>query len=145
MTLMLRDPILTDPFRAMDGFFGRVMGNGNRVTGWVPVLDVREAEGEYLVLVDLPGVKSEDVTIEVNDQVLTVSGSRVPVETGEAQFVERPYGSFVRTLTLPKGVDSDNIAANYSDGVLELRIPKPADFKPKKIEIGASSHKAIER
>ncbi len=142
MTLVLRDPILTDPFRAMDDFFGRVMGNGNRVTGWAPVLDVREAEGEYLVLVDLPGVKSEDVTIEVNDEVLTISGSRVPVETGEAQRVERPYGSFVRTLTLPKGIDSENIVADYHDGVLELHIPKPAEQKPKKIAIGGGSQQA---
>ena len=143
MTLMLRDPILSEPFRLMDDFFGRVAGNGNRVTGWVPVLDVREAEEEYLVLVDLPGVKSEDVTIELHDQVLTISGSRVPVETGEVQRVERPYGSFVRSLTLPKGVDSENIVADYHDGVLELHIPKPAAAKPKRISIGGGTQKAL--
>jgi HSP20 family protein len=96
-------------------------------------------------MVDLPGVKSEDVTIELNDQVLTISGSRVPVETGESQLVERPYGSFVRNLTLPKGVDSDQIKADYHDGVLELHIPKPAEQKPKKIAISTSSQKQIEK
>jgi HSP20 family protein len=144
-TLMVRDPFLASPLRLMDEFL-RSSGNGNRVTGYTPVLDVRETPDEYLALVDLPGVKSEDVTIEVNDQVLTISGMRVPVETGETQLVERPYGSFVRSLTLPKGVNSDEIRADYKDGVLELHIPKPAEVKPKKIQIGTSSQqKQIEK
>jgi HSP20 family protein len=143
-TLMVRDPFLAAPFRLLDEMF-RTSGNGSRVTGFTPLLDVRETEDEYLVMVDLPGVKSEDVTIELNDQVLTISGSRVPVETGESQLVERPYGSFVRNLTLPKGVDSDQIKADYHDGVLELHIPKPAEQKPKKIAISTSSQKQIEK
>ena len=143
-TLMVRDPFLAAPFRLLDEMF-RTSGNGSRVTGFTPLLDVRETEDEYLVMVDLPGVKSEDVTIELNDQVLTISGSRVPVETGESQLVERPYGSFVRNLTLPKGVDSDQIKADYHDGVLELHIPKPAEQKPKKITIGSGGKKAIEK
>jgi HSP20 family protein len=143
-TLMVRDPFLASPLRLMDELL-RSSGNGNRATSYTPVLDVRETRDEYLALVDLPGVKSEDVTIEVNDQVLTISGSRVPVETGETQLVERPYGSFVRSLTLPKGVNSDEIKADYKDGVLEVHIPKPAEVKPKKIQIGTSSQKQIEK
>jgi HSP20 family protein len=142
-TLMVRDPFLAAPFRLLDEFF-RTSGNGSRVTGFTPVLDVRETEDDYLVMVDLPGVKSQDVSIEVNEQVLTISGSRAPVET-EAQLVERPYGSFVRNLTLPKGVDSEQIKADYSDGVLTLHIPKPAEIKPKKIAIGAGSQKQLEK
>ena len=141
-SLLLRDPLFTEPFRLMDEVFGRAAG-GNRVTGWIPTMDVHETTDEYLVLVDLPGVKSEDVTIELNDQVLSISGTRVPVETGEVQRNERPYGSFVRNLTLPKGVDSDNIVADYSDGVLTLHIPKPAEAKPKRIAIAGGSQKAI--
>jgi HSP20 family protein len=132
------------PFRLLDEFF-RAGGNGSRVTGLTPLLDVRETEDEYLVMVDLPGVKSEDVTIEFNDQVLTISGSRVPVETGQSQLVERPYGSFVRNLTLPKGVDGDQIKADYHDGVLELHIPKPAEIKPKKIAISSGPQKQTEK
>ena len=143
-TLMVRDPFLAAPFRLLDEMF-RTSGNGSRVTGFTPLLDVRETEDEYLVMVDLPGVKSEDVTIELNDQVLTISGSRVPVETGESQLVERPYGSFARTLTLPQGIDTDTIEAGHQDGVLELRIPKPAEQKPKKIAIITSSQKQIEK
>jgi HSP20 family protein len=143
-TLMVRDPFLAAPFRLLDEMF-RTSGNGGRVTGFTPPLDVRETEDEYLVMVDLPGVKSEDVTIELDDQVLTISGSRVPVETGQSQLVERPYGSFVRSLTLPKGVDSEQIEADYHDGVLELHIPKPAEIKPKKIAISSGSQKQIEK
>lgn len=142
--LLLRDPLFAAPFRMMDEFL-RAPASGSRVTGFTPQLDVHETEDEYLVLVDLPGVKSEDVSIELNDQVLTVSGSRVPIETSSSPLVERPYGSFTRTLTLPKGVDGDAIVANYADGVLELHIPKPVEAKPKRIAIGAGSQKQIEK
>jgi HSP20 family protein len=144
MALMLRDPIFAD-LRLIDDLFGRRFGNGNRVTGFVPALDVRETEDGYLVLVDLPGIKSEDVAVELIDQVLTISGSRAPVETGEAQRLERPSGSFVRRLTLPKGVDSEKVMAEYKEGVLEVRIPKRAEAKPKRIAISGTSQKAIEQ
>jgi len=141
--LLIRDPFLAAPFRLMDELL-RSSGNGNRVTGFTPPVDVHETEDEYLVEIDVPGVKSEDVNVEVNDNVLSISGSRVADETGAAQLVERPYGTFARTLSLPQGVDSDSIEAGYQDGVLVLRIPKPAEQKPKKITIGAAGKKAIE-
>lgn len=137
-SLLLREPLLAAPFRFMDEFL-RAGWNAGGVTGFTPAMDVRETEDEYLVLVDVPGVKSQDVSIELNDRVLSISGSRVPFETGEAQVVERPFGSFVRTLTLPKGVDAGAIVADYQDGVLALRISKPAEQKPKRIAIGAGS------
>lgn len=143
-SVLLRDPFLAAPFRLMDELL-RTSGNGSRVTGFTPPVDVHETEDWYLVKVDLPGVKSEDVNVEVNDNVLSISGTRVAAETGEAQLVERPYGSFARTLTLPQGVDTDSIEAGYQDGVLELRIPKPAEHKPKKIAIGSGGTKAIEK
>ena len=142
--LLIRDPFLAAPFRLMDEML-RSGGNGGRLTGFTPPVDVHETEDEYLVKVDLPGVKADDVSVEVNENVLSLSGSRVPEETGQAQLIERPYGSFVRTLTLPQGVDSDSIEAGYQDGVLELRIPKPAEQKPKKITIGGARKKAIEK
>ena len=142
-SLLVRDPFFSAPLRLMDEIL-RSGGNGGGVTGFTPTLDVRETADEYLVMVDLPGVKSEDVTIEVNDHVLTLSGARRSVETGEAQLVERPYGSFARSLTLPQGVDSDKIAADCSDGVLTMRIPKPPEQRPKKIAI-AGSHPVIDQ
>lgn len=141
--LTYRDPLLAPaPFRMVDELLRS--WNADRTDGFTPMVDVREAEEEYLVLVDLPGVNSDDVSIEVSDRVLSISGSRAPVETGEAQLSERPHGSFVRTLTLPQGVDDEKIAADYSDGVLELHVPKPAAQRPKKIAIGNGSQKAIE-
>jgi HSP20 family protein len=143
--LLIRDPFLAAPFRLMDELVRSAGNGGNRVTGFTPPVDVHETEEAYLVKVDLPGVKADDVNVEVNENVLAISGSRVAEETGQAQLVERLYGSFVRTLTLPQGVDSDSIEAGYQDGVLELRIPKPAEQKPKKITIGGAGKKAIEK
>ncbi|HET8527488.1 MAG TPA: Hsp20/alpha crystallin family protein [Gaiellaceae bacterium] len=143
-TVLLRDPFPAAPLRLMDELL-RTTGNGNRVTGFTPAVDVYETADDYLVKVDLPGVKTEDVNVEVNENVLSISGSRVPAESGRAQLVERPYGSFARTLTLPQGVDADAIEAGYHDGVLELRIPKPAEHKPRKITIGSGAKKAIEQ
>lgn len=138
-SLLLREPILAAPFRMVDEFFRTGWNGSARVTGFVPAMDVRETEDEYLVLLDVPGVKAQDVSIELNEQVLTISGSRVPVETGAAQVVERPFGSFVRTLTLPRGIDVDAVVADYQEGVLALHIPKPAGLKPKRIAIGSGS------
>lgn len=142
MLTTYRDPLLTNPFRMMDELLRGSNGNG-MTGGFTPPLDVYESEDEYRVLVDLPGVKSEEVTIEINDQVLTIAGSRPATESGAVQFAERPSGAFARTLTLPKGVDENQIVANYNDGVLELHVPKPAEQRPKKITIGAGSQKAI--
>ena len=138
-----RDPLLAAPFRMMDELTRAL--NLNQTVGFTPVLDVRETSEEYLVLVDLPGVKSDDVKIEVNDRVLMISGSRAPIETGEAQLTERPDGSFARTLTLPRGVDEEKIAAHYVDGVLELHVPKPVEQRPRKITIGNGTQKAISK
>jgi HSP20 family protein len=142
--LLIRDPFVAS-FRLMDELMRTAGNGGNRVTGFTPLVDVHETEEEYLVKVDLPGVKGDDVNVEVNESVLSISGSRAAEEIGQAQLVERPYGSFVRTLTLPQGVNSDSIEAAYQDGVLELRIPKPAEQKPKKITIGGAGKKAIEK
>jgi HSP20 family protein len=142
--LLVRDPFLAAPFRLMDEIL-RTGGNGKSVTGFTPALDIRETEEEYWLLFDLPGVQPEDVSIEVNDQMLTVSGTRVPApEPGTAQQLERPFGSFVRNLTLPKGVESDAITADYAHGVLSLRVPKPATARPRKISI-ATTRKPIEK
>jgi HSP20 family protein len=143
--LLIRDPFLAAPLRLMDELMRSTAGNGNRVTGFTPLVDVDETEEEYRLKVDLPGVSAGNVNVEVNENVLSISGTRVAQETGHAQLVERPYGSFVRTLTLPQGIDSDSIEADYENGVLELRIPKPAEQKPKKITIGGAGKKQIEK
>lgn len=134
--LTYRDP-LAGSYRMMDELLRS--WSSDRNSGYTPLLDVRETENEYLVLVDLPGVNSDDVTVEASEQVLSISGARARSETGQAQLSERPVGSFTRTLTLPHGVDTEKIAANYTDGVLELRVPKPIERQPKKITIGGGN------
>lgn len=108
--------------------------------GWVPAMDLVEAADHYVLRADLPGLTQSDVAIEVNDSTLTLSGERArdPREGHDGFFrLERPTGRFSRQLTLPKGVDVDAIAASFADGVLEISIPKPAESRPRRIEIGA--------
>jgi HSP20 family protein len=145
MAVLTRDSFVSDPWNVMDAIFGRTLGSVSPTNGFVPLLDVRETADEYVVMLDLPGVKSEDVQVEVVDRTLTISGPRLPVEAGEAQRVERPYGAFSRMLTLPQGSEPDSIRADCAEGVLTLRVPKSAQAKPKKIQItGGTARKAIE-
>jgi HSP20 family protein len=139
--LTYRDPLFDSPVRVMN----EMLRNwpADQTTGFLPLLDVLETDDEYLVLVDLPGVKPDDVSIEVSDRVLSISGSRGPVEAGQPQLSERRYGSFARTLSLPQGVDEEKVTANFTDGVLELHVPKPVEQRPRKIIIDNGAQKAI--
>jgi HSP20 family protein len=89
---------------------------------------------------DLPGIPEQDIAIELNDNVLTVSGqrSRETEQSTERYYrFERRFGSFSRSVTLPPGVQEDAVSANYDNGVLEIRVPKPEEPKPKRIQIGS--------
>ena len=106
---------------------------------WIPAMDLVELEDRYVLRADLPGVPEEDVKIELDDRVLTVSGERKSaIETNEGGYlrVERAFGSFSRSLTLPEGVNAEAVSASFDRGVLELGIPKPAERKPRRITIG---------
>jgi HSP20 family protein len=105
---------------------------------WIPEMDLVESEDHYLLKADLPGMKQEDVAIEFNDGTLTISGERkAEYERKEKGFfrLERSFGKFSRSLTLPEGVDPDRIEASFHDGVLDVRIPKPEQRKPRRIEV----------
>ncbi len=117
-------------------------GDNGEARHWAPAMDLMEA-GDHLVLkADLPGLSEDDVRIEVRDNLLTVSGER---KSGHEQKrngyyrVERAFGRFSRSLTLPEGVDPDRIEASFDKGVLEVRIPKPEEQKPRRIAIGKDS------
>lgn len=113
-----------------------VSGNGAR--RWMPAMDLLETEDQFVLRADLPGLTEEDVRIEVEDRTLTVSGERkAEHETnGEGYYrLERATGAFARTLTLPDGVDAEGIAARFDNGVLEVRIPKPEERKPRRVAI----------
>jgi HSP20 family protein len=117
---------------------GLLEGNGRTTQSWVPALDVWETPTEVVYAFDLPGIPEEDISVEVKDDTLTVSAERAKTdETSENGFYrfERRYGSFARAVGLPQGGDQDHIAARYENGVLEIRVPKPEEQKPKKIEL----------
>ena len=126
--------------RVFDAFFGN--GSGARTHRWVPAMDLVETEQDLVLRADLPGLSKADVELEVKDGVLTVSGERKAEheEKSEGYYrVERAFGRFSRSLTVPDGVDSEAITAEFADGVLEVRIPKPAERKPQRIAIGDSA------
>jgi HSP20 family protein len=103
-----------------------------------PSLDVLERDGKLHVRVDAPGVAKEDLHVEVNGGRLTISGERKSEETSEGDrfwHFERSFGSFRRTLTLPRGVDESSVEANYNDGVLEVVIDLPRKPEPTRVEI----------
>ncbi len=113
--------------------------SGNTLRRWMPAMDLVETEEHFVLRADLPGLAEQDVNIEVEDNVLTVSGERkAEHETSKEGYhrVERAFGSFSRSLTLPEGVDADAVTAGFDRGVLEIRIPKPEQRKPRKISIG---------
>ena len=129
-------PFSRDVDRLFDAFFG-----GEReARRWVPHMDLVEAEDHFVLKADLPGLDEGDVSIEVQDGTLTISGEReAEHESRERGWyrIERAFGSFSRSLTLPDRVDSDGISANFDRGVLEVRIPKPEEHKPRRVEIKA--------
>jgi len=117
---------------------GLLEGNGRTTQSWVPALDVWETPTEVVYAFDLPGIPEDDISVEVKDDTLTVSAERAKTdETSENGFYrfERRYGSFARAVGLPQGVDQDHISARYENGVLEIRVPKPEEQKPRKIEL----------
>ena len=112
---------------------------------WVPAMDLVETDDDFVLRADLPGLSEDDVNIELEDNVLTISGERKSSheERKEGYYrVERASGSFQRSLTLPEGVDPDAVKANFDHGVLEVRIPKPEQRKPRKVQISAGGGEA---
>jgi HSP20 family protein len=136
--------------RLFNGFFdGPRSGAGNGSARYLPAMDLVEDDDHFVLRADLPGVSEDAVKIELEDNVLTISGERKSEqkERGEGYYhVERAQGQFTRSLTLPEGVDADGIVANFDRGVLEVKIPKPEQRKPHRVTIGvgASADKTID-
>ena len=125
---------------------GTATGPGNGSSTWLPAVDVWETENELVLSFDLPGIPEDKIAVELDDNVLTVSGERERTQehSGDRFYrFERRYGTFSRSVTLPSGVNEESIKADYKDGVLEVRVPKPEEPKPRKIQIG-SGQGAIE-
>ena len=129
--------------RLFNSFFDAPTGAGNGpARRWVPAMDLVEADDHFVLKADLPGLSDEDVSIEIADSTLTIKGERkAEHEARERGWyrVERSFGRFSRSLTLPEGVNAEGVTAAFDKGVLEVRIPKPEERKPRRVEIRAGS------
>jgi HSP20 family protein len=138
-----------DPFQdllsiqdEMNQLFGRVFGqqSGPGQRAWAPALDIAERPDAYLLTVEVPGVKPEDLDITLEGGVLTVQGERrFQDESTDQQWhrVERRYGAFRRSITLPSQTQADKIEASFEDGLLHITVPKTDAAMPKRIEVRA--------
>jgi HSP20 family protein len=140
-----------NPFRELDEMHNRLSrflgtaplrrGNGREditVAEWAPLVDITEDDQEYLIKAELPEVKKGDVKVRVEDGVLTISGERhFEKEEKNKRYhrVERAYGSFLRSFTLPEDADADKVNAEFKDGVLTVHVAKSENARPKQIEV----------
>ena len=116
-----------------DRFFGRTEGSAG--SSWVPRMETYRKDNEYIVRLDLPGVDPKDVHVQAEGNVLSISGERKTEEEKGGNYRETFYGKFERTIGLPQGVEADKIAARYEHGVLEIRVPLPAQLAGRKVPI----------
>ncbi|HEX7247514.1 MAG TPA: Hsp20/alpha crystallin family protein [Actinomycetota bacterium] len=132
-----------DPFRDLKGVeaeFDRMVGQAFSKNAWVPALDIREDEDRFEVTVDLPGMRSEDVELTFEDGTLTIRGQRQfsrDDRQGQYHRIERSYGSFARSVRLPRVADSERIEASFDNGVLTVLVPKREEAKARTIEVMA--------
>jgi HSP20 family protein len=125
-----------------DAFAGR--GGGST---WQPAVDIQETPKELRIDLELPGIREQDVEIEVENGILSIRGQKsaerkAEDEEGRYHLVERSYGSFFRSFQLPQGVDAEQIGADFENGVLRIRIPKAALPQPRRIQIGGAVERA---
>jgi len=146
MTALMR----WDPFRELEDMSDRLnrmfarpatRANGKEtmiVADWTPTVDISETDGEYQIKAEIPDVKKEDVKVTLEDGVLTIQGQRKQEKEEKGRKyhrVERSYGSFVRSFSLPDVIDEEKVKAEFKDGVLDLHLPKSEKAKPKAIEV----------
>ena len=125
-----------EDFGSMPGQF-EGLGGGT----FAPALDVKENADSYIVSLEVPGIAQDDLNISLENNVLTVRGTKQQKHEeneGEVRRVERSYGSFARSVTLPRGVDGNKVSASLNDGVLQIELPKEDQAKPRQISIGAT-------
>ncbi|MDQ3647697.1 MAG: Hsp20/alpha crystallin family protein [Actinomycetota bacterium] len=137
--LMKPEPFAGEFNRLFNTLFDASQAQGQR---WSPAMDLVEAEDHFVLKADLPGLGEEDISIEIQDNTLTLSGERRSEhETAERGWyrVERAFGRFSRSLTLPEGVDAEGVSAAFDKGVLDVRIPKPEQRKPRQVQIAVGS------
>jgi HSP20 family protein len=116
--------------------FGTFSRSPAPLSRWNAAVDVYQDKDQFTVVVELPGLKKEEIEISLHDDTLTISGERKREESSEQEFLtERSYGKFQRSLTLPSAVDAEAVKANYKNGLLQVVLPKAEQTKPKQIEV----------
>jgi HSP20 family protein len=121
----------------------RGAGPNSSLTAWAPAVDIYETEGELVVTADLPGINEKDIDVRVENNMLTVRGERKLEKTineDNMLRVERAYGSFSRSFSLPNTVNTEAIKADYHDGVLTVRMPKREESKPKQVKVNVATN-----
>jgi HSP20 family protein len=116
-------------------------------SSFAPAVDVYEDEHSVTLKIEVPGIDEKDIDVRLENNILTVHGERkIEQEEKEENYrrVERHYGSFTRTFTLPTTVDSEKVSANYDKGVLKIALPKKAEAKPKQIKVNVGTEKTVE-
>jgi HSP20 family protein len=141
------DSLQTEMNRLFSSFFEPQAPSAGAAPRWIPSMDLVETDTHFMLKADLPGMKQDDIAIEFEGDTLTISGERSEQHErrdGGVLRVERGSGAFRRTLTLPQGVDPDAMEATFTDGVLEVRIPKPEARRPRRVEINVGDKPLIE-
>jgi HSP20 family protein len=147
-----------DPFREfntlqdrMNRLFHDSFGEGREealtTTAFAPPVDVYEDEHNVTLKIEVPGIEEKDIDVRIENNTMTVHGERkFEKDEKEENYrrVERQYGSFTRTFTLPNTVDTENVSANYDKGVLKIKLAKKAEAKPKQIKVNVGGERALE-
>ncbi len=130
-----------------ESFSGEGRDESLTTSSFAPAVDVYEDEHKVTLKIEVPGIDEKDIDVRVENNTLTVHGERkIEKEEKEENYrrVERQYGSFTRTFTLPTSVDSEHVSANYDKGVLKINLPKKAEAKPKQIKVNVGTEKSLE-
>ena len=130
-----------------DSYSGAGQDEALTTSSFAPAVDVYEDEHKVSLKIEVPGIDEKDIDVRVENNTLTVHGERkIEKEEKEENYrrVERQYGCFTRTFTLPTTVDTENVSANYDKGVLKITLPKKAEAKPKQIKVNIGSEKTLE-
>lgn len=135
-----------DPFGSeVNRLFNTLLAPESGRQRWAPAMDLVEGEDHYTLRADLPGMDQKDVSIEINDNVLTIAGERRDEQEQTRQGwhrVERSFGRFSRSLTLPEGIDPGAVTADFDKGVLSITVPKPEQRKPRRVQISVGGESA---
>jgi HSP20 family protein len=142
MSLTQFDPLTTFPatFRTFEDALARMLNEPRGTRPWSPPVDIYETENELILKADIPDVKPEDIQVGVENQTLTIKGERKFEEDNSIRGhhrLERSYGAFVRSFTVPATVDPEKVAAEYKNGVLTVKLPKKEAAKPRQVKIEA--------